>query len=114
MAEKDTGAKLSIKGIEGINKTVNSLLGTVGTSTLGLTIDREREREELEKNINMAVTSEYEKMAKYASSKDFTMMLNQLISKNNSDGFTGDLDKLLGDNANGMGTYFNDKIHSLH
>jgi hypothetical protein len=42
MAEKDTESKLSIKGIEGINKTVNSLLGTVGTSTLGLTIHRRR------------------------------------------------------------------------
>lgn len=114
MAENDNGSKLSIKGIEGINKTVNSMLGTVGTSTLGLTIDREREREELEKNINISVTSEYEKMAKYASSKDFTMMLNQLISKNNSDGFTGDIDKLLGDNVNGMGTYFNDKYRNIN
>jgi hypothetical protein len=48
-----------IKKIKSINTTINKLLNNVAGSTLGMSLDREHERMELELDISKAVDNEY-------------------------------------------------------
>jgi hypothetical protein len=73
-----------IKKIKSINTTINKLLNNVAGSTLGMSLDREHERMELELDISKAVDNEYEQMSRYNSSKDFTSFVNNIMRK--SDG----------------------------
>ena len=109
-----------IKKIKSINTTINKLLNNVAGSTLGMSLDREHERMELELDISKAVDNEYEQMSRYNSSKDFTSFVNNIMRKSDgvsigsSGNLSDDLEKLIGSDPSGFGTYFQDRYRNIN